>query len=124
MLRDESVRCALTAVYSPGQALLADAVGCVWVIPYVDRAERTGVGGRQVVEALAGILKRLESPTRVLAASLKTAEQVTDTVLHGAHDITAPLDVLAALVHHPLTEAAAREFAAQARPECRQMEAR
>ncbi|MEE4276566.1 MAG: transaldolase family protein [Thermoleophilia bacterium] len=115
-LREESIRCALTAVYSPAQALLAHAVGCVWVIPYVDRAERQGVGGRQVIESLAGILRRLESPTRILAASLKTAEQVTDTVLHGAHDITAPLDVLAALAHHPLTEAAVREFAAQARP--------
>jgi len=115
VLREESVRCALTAVYSAGQALLADAVGCVWVIPYVDRAERQGVGGRQVVESLAAVLTRLESPTRVLAASLKTAEQVVDTILHGAHDITAPLDVLAGLAHHPLTEAASREFAAQAR---------
>ncbi len=118
-LREERVRCALTAVYSPGQALLADAVGCVWVIPYVDRAERQGVGGRQVVESLAAVLRRLESPTRVLAASLKTAEQAVDTILHGAHDITAPLDVLAGLAHHPLTDAAAREFAAQARPVAR-----
>ncbi len=114
-LREESIRCALTAVYSPAQALLADAVGCVWVIPYVDRAERQGVGGRQVVEALAGVLTRLESPTRVLAASLKTAEQVIDTILHGAHDVTAPLGVLAALAEHPLTEAAVREFAEEAR---------
>jgi transaldolase len=119
MLREESIRCALTAVYSPGQALLAAAVGCVWVIPYVDRAERQGVGGRQVVESLAAVLARLESPTRILAASLKTAEQVVDTILHGAHDITAPLDVIAGLAHHPLTEAAAREFAAQARPVAR-----
>jgi len=116
MLREESIRCALTAVYSSGQALLADAVGCVWVIPYVDRAERQGVGGRQVVESLAAVLRRLESPTRILAASLKTAEQVVDTILHGADDITAPLDVLAGLAQHPLTEAAAREFAAQVRP--------
>jgi transaldolase len=115
VLREESIRCALTAVYSSGQALLADAVGCVWVIPYVDRAERQGVGGREVVESLAEVLRRLESSTRVLAASLKTAEQVVDTILHGAHDITAPLEVLAGLAHHPLTEAAAREFAAQAR---------
>jgi len=117
LLRAESVRCALTAVYSPGQALLADAVGCVWVIPYVDRAERQSVGGRRVVESLAAVLQRLESSTRILAASLKTAEQVVDTLLHGAHDVTAPLDVLAGLAHHPLTEAAAREFAARARPE-------
>ena len=115
-LREQGIRCALTAVYSAAQALLADTVGCAWVIPYVDRAERQGVGGRQVIESLAAVLKRLESPTRILAASLKTPDQVPDSVLHGADDVTAPLGVLAALAHHPLTEGAGREFAAQARP--------
>ena len=39
-LTDDGIRCALTAVYSPAQALLAHETGCVWIIPYVDRAAR------------------------------------------------------------------------------------
>ncbi len=35
-----------------------------------------------------------------------------EAILDGAHDITAPLDVLRALAAHPLTESAVREFAA------------
>ena len=111
-LTDDGIRCALTAVYSPAQALLAHEVGCVWVIPYVDRAARQSVGGLVVVDALAAILGRLQSCTRILAASLKSAPQVVDSVLHGAHDITAPLEVLRGLPAHPLTESAVREFAA------------
>ena len=111
-LTDDGIRCALTAVYSPAQALLAHEVGCVWVIPYVDRAARQSVGGLVVVDALAAILARLQSSTRILAASLKSGPQVVDAILHGAHDITAPLEVLRSLPAHPLTEAAVQEFAA------------
>ena len=111
-LTDDGIRCALTAVYSPAQALLAHEVGCVWIIPYVDRAARHSDGGPSVVDALAAILTRLQSRTRILAASLKSAPQVVDAILHGSHDVTAPLEVLRGLPAHPLTESAVREFAA------------
>ena len=61
----------------------------------------------------AAILEQLDSSTRILAASLKTAAQVVESILDGAHDITAPLDVLRGLPAHPLTESAVREFAEQ-----------
>ncbi|MFA4965140.1 MAG: transaldolase family protein [Thermoleophilia bacterium] len=109
-LADGGIRCALTAVYSPAQALLAHEAGCVWVIPYVDRAARHSAGA--VVDELAAILACLESGTRILAASLKSGPQVVDSILRGAHDITAPLAVIRGLAEHPLTESAVREFAA------------
>jgi len=99
-------------VYSPAQALLAHETGCIWIIPYVDRAARHSDGGLAVVDSLAAMLARLKSSTRVLAASLKSAPQVVDAILHGSHDVTAPLDVLRGLPAHPLTESAVREFAA------------
>ena len=111
-LTDDGIRCALTAAYSPAQALLAHETGCIWIIPYVDRAARHSDGGLAVVDSLAAMLARLKSSTRVLAASLKSAPQVVDAILHGSHDVTAPLDVLRGLPAHPLTESAVREFAA------------
>ena len=111
VLRAEGCHCALTAVYTAAQALLADEVGCQWIIPYVDRASRLAVGGYAVLDALAAVLTALHSDTRILAASLKSGQQVVDAVLHGAHDVTAPLDVLTSLAAHPLTESAVREFA-------------
>ena len=112
VLKGDGIRCALTAVYSPAQALLAHETGCIWVIPYVDRAARHSDGGLTVVDSLAAMLDRLQSGTRILAASLKSSAQVSDSIRHGAHDITAPLDVLRSLPSHPLTESAVREFAA------------
>jgi transaldolase len=109
-LTGEGTRCALTAVYTPAQALLAHETGCVWIIPYVDRAARHSAS--RVVDDLAAILARLQSSTRILAASLKSPVQVVDAILRGSHDVTAPLDVLRALAAHPLTESAVTEFAA------------
>lgn len=109
-LKNDGIPSALTAVYSPAQALLAHEAGCIWIIPYVDRAARHSAGA--VVLEQAAILERLDSGTRILAASLKTASQVVAAVLDGAHDVTAPLDVLRALPAHPLTASAVREFAA------------
>jgi len=106
----DGIDSALTAVYSPAQALLAHEAGCMWVIPYVDRAARHSAGA--VVLEQAALLERLDSATRILAASLKTAPQVVEAILDGAHDVTAPLDVIRALPAHPLTESAVREFAA------------
>ncbi len=82
----------------------------MWIIPYVDRAARHSAGA--VVLDQAAVLEQLDSSTRILAASLKSAAQVVEALLDGAHDITAPLDVLRALPAHPLTESAVREFAA------------
>jgi transaldolase len=109
-LSADGLESALTAVYSPAQALLAHEAGCMWVIPYVDRAARHSAGA--VVIEQAALLERLDSTTRILAASLKTAPQVVEAILDGAHDVTAPLDVIRALPAHPLTESAVREFAA------------
>jgi transaldolase len=110
ILGDEGIGCAMTAVYSPAQALLAHEAGCAWAIPYVDRAARQGAGGVGLVDELAAILASVGSRTRILAASLKDPTQVTEAILHGAHDITASLAVLLSLASHPLSEAAVKEF--------------
>lgn len=108
----EGIRCALTAAYAPAQALVARESGCAWVIPYVDRADRLGIGGLDLVAAMAALLERTGGATRVLAASLKTPEQLVAALLRGAHDVTAPLDVLRALPEHRLSADAMAAFAA------------
>ncbi len=60
VLKGEGIGCALTAVYSPAQALLAHEAGCIWIIPYVDRAARHSDGGLTVVDSLAAMLAQLQ----------------------------------------------------------------
>jgi TalC/MipB family fructose-6-phosphate aldolase len=112
-LLSEGHRVAITAVYSPAQAAVAAAVGAEWVIPYFDRAARLRPG-EPIVSSLRAVLDALDSPTGILAASIKTPEQAVAALVSGARAISAPLPVLLAMAHDPLTESAVEEFTAAA----------
>jgi transaldolase len=105
-----AVPCALTAVYAPGQAYLAAMAGARYVIPYVNRATRRLGDGVALVEALARTCAAASTGTEILAASLKTPDEVTAALLAGAHHVTLPWPVIAALAEHPLSVEAAAEF--------------
>lgn len=92
---------------------MAAAIGAEWVIPYVDRASRLRPG-EPVVASLRAVLDALGSPTGILAASIKTPEQAVRALCAGARAVSAPLSVLQAMCHDPLTESAVEEFAAAA----------
>lgn len=115
-LRAEGVPVALTAVYTPGQAILAATAGVQWVIPYVNRAKRFAEDGHRLVAELAAMITAASASTRILAASIKSVDEAAQAILDGAHAISAPLDVLQALDQHPLTDSAIEEFAQAAAP--------
>jgi transaldolase len=107
-LADAGRQVAFTAVYSPAQAVIAAASGARWVIPYVDRAARLRPD-IPVIPALREALDALESPAGLLAASLKTPEQVVAAFAQGADAATVPLAVLRAMAHDALTDQAVDE---------------
>jgi len=109
------IRVAFTAVTTPMQAYLAGQVGAEWIITYVNRLTRQVGDGLAVLREQASILQG--STTRLLAASLKSIEEVQGALLSGAHDVTVPLNVLETLGDHPLSDLAIRDFAAALRAE-------
>ena len=104
------VPCALTAVYTPAQALVARAAGCRWVIPYFDRARRLMPEVDSVVAELASALATDPAGPRILAASVKSPEQAVRVLADGAAAASVPLAVLRELPEHELSLAAIREF--------------
>lgn len=110
-LSGEGSTCALTAVFSPAQALLAHQSGCRYVIPYIDRAARDGSGGHDLIRRLTTLLRSLHSETSTLAASVKSVGQAISALEEGAHGVSVPMAVVEALDSHPLTDAAIASFA-------------
>ena len=108
-LSRQGVVCAMTAVYSPAQAYLAAQAGAAYAIPYVNRATRYCGSGPALVAEIAAILEGAEC--QILAASLKSPAEVVETLLAGAHHVSLPWDVLAAMAQHHLTDLALEEFA-------------
>jgi transaldolase len=110
----DGVQCAMTAVYSPAQAVLAHDVGCRWVIPYVDRSQRLLSHGENVVRSIRAVLDAKDSTILLLAASIKSVHQAVQAILDGADDVSAPQQVLKQMAEHDLTATAAQDFASAA----------
>lgn len=113
-LIEKGVRCAMTAIFTPEQALLAGEIGATWVIPYVDRTTRFGGDGLRLVGEMRRILESIGASTRVMAGSIKSASGVAEIIELGAHDITASLDVIKGLGNHEWSETAIADFASAA----------
>jgi transaldolase len=110
-LTREGLICAVTAVFSAHQTLLACEVGADYVIPYVNRATRQLEDGIALVEDMATTVAATGAATEILAASFRDLTEVVGTMWAGAHHVTLSLDLLEALGNHPLSEQAIEEFA-------------
>jgi transaldolase len=102
----------LTAVYHPVQALMARDCGIQGVAPYVGRmtdAGRDGVGSVIAMQQAVGT-----APTRILAASLRSADDVARLAAAGVPDFTLGGPLARAVLDDDLTRAAVDEFEAAA----------
>jgi transaldolase len=107
-LAPSGITFCVTAACSAAQAYLAAQAGAVYIAPYVNRLTRQLGDGLAVVRDMARILQGTQ--TSVLAASLKTVEEVVASLLAGARDVTMPLDLIMALGEHELSQQAIVEF--------------
>ena len=102
----------LTAVYHPVQALMARDCGIQGVAPYVGRmtdAGRDGVGSVIAMQQAIGT-----APTRILTASLRSADDVARLAAAGVPDFTLGGPLARAVLDDDLTRAAVEEFEAAA----------
>ncbi|MBE9187672.1 transaldolase [Microcoleus sp. LEGE 07076] len=107
------IPCAVTAIYSPAQAVVSAGAGAKYAIAYVNRATRLLGDGFALVRDMANVLQRTN--TEILAASIKSPEEAVKTLLAGAHHLTLPFDVLQAMAVHELSQQTVDEFAKNGR---------
>jgi transaldolase len=105
----------ITAACSGAQAYLAAQAGAAYVAPYVNRLTHQLGDGLAVVRDMSRVLKG--TPTEILAASLKSAEEVVGAIIAGAHHVTMPLALILKMGEHELTRRAIEEFAAAIPPD-------
>jgi len=108
-LAKEGVSVTITAVSSAAQAYLAAQAGARYVAPYVNRLTRQLGDGVAILHNCVEMCRGTQ--TRVIAASLKSPEEVLAVVLAGTDDVTIPLDLILAMGDHPLSQKAIADFA-------------
>ena len=111
-LVEDDAQVLLTAVYHPLQAMMARDVGIHGVAPYVGRMTDAGRPGVDAVIDMQRIIG--SSPTRIVAASLRSTEEVSRLAAAGIPDFTVGETVARSMLEDELTLAAVEAFEASA----------
>jgi transaldolase len=101
-LSKKNIRTAATALFTPGQAILATEAGATMVIPFFNRLEEAGEDALKVTQ-LAIDAAHGNGRTQVLVASLKKPEQIHSLLPLSVDAITIPPSLIKELGSSPLT---------------------
>ena len=110
VLASKSIKTNVTLIFSPAQALLAARAGATFVSPFIGRLNDISSNGTALIENIAAMFDIHSIDTEIIAASIRSPEDVIDAALAGAHISTIPYKVICQMINHPLTDAGIERF--------------
>tara|TARA_B110000116_G_C16645086_1_gene494680 strand:+ start:62 stop:718 length:657 start_codon:yes stop_codon:yes gene_type:complete len=110
-LTNDGHKTNVTLCFSATQALLAAKAGATYISPFVGRLDDINLDGITLISDIRTVFDNYpDLQTKILAASLRNLNHISEAAKIGADAATAPPDVIKALVKHPLTEAGLNQF--------------
>ena len=109
-LSESGVLTCGTVVMSPMQAFLAAKAGACYVAPYLNRIDNMGYDGVRIVKEIQDILDNNGLDSRVLAASFRNSQQVTELAAYGVDSMTLSVTVFEQLIPNMLVEGMVKTF--------------
>lgn len=110
-VRAEGRETNVTLCFSTNQALLAAKANATYVSPFVGRLDDINLDGGDLLRDIREIYDNYPAfETQILAASLRSANHVTDAARAGADAATMPPVVIESLARHPLTDKGLENF--------------
>lgn len=110
MLKEKNIETTGTAIFTALQALVAAEAGASFVAPYVNRIDNLQGDGIAVVEKIKMLFEEHQMNTQILAASFKNVQQIQETLLVGAENVTIPFKLLEKLIYCPSTDLSVDQF--------------
>lgn len=109
---DEGIKTNCTLCFSATQALVAAKAGATYISPFVGRLDDISTDGMGLIEEIIDIYSNYALDTEVLVASIRHPMHVVESARMGADVATMPLNVIEALIKHPLTDIGLAKFLA------------
>jgi transaldolase len=100
----QGVKTNCTLMFSPTQGLAAGLAGSPFVSPFVGRSESAGYDGVDLIRKIRQIYDAYELESLIIAASIKNARQVFESIIAGAHAVAVSWPIFEEMINHPLTE--------------------
>ncbi|MCU0911282.1 MAG: fructose-6-phosphate aldolase [Rhodobacteraceae bacterium] len=94
----------VTLCFSANQALLAAKAGATFISPFIGRLDDINLDGMQLIADIRQIYDNYGFQTQILAASIRSANHMSEAAKIGADVATAPPNVIKAMASHPLTD--------------------
>ena len=107
---EKGVRCNVTMVFSPTQALLAMKAGASFVSIVLSRLDAIGNESELLIADTMTIKHNYGFPSEVITASLKTQNHLLASLRHGADIATMPPDLFFQMFRHALTTEGLDQF--------------
>jgi len=112
VLTGDGLKVNVTLCFSANQALIAAKAGATYISPFIGRLDDINLDGLELIGDIRTIYDNYDFRTEILAASIRSANHVTQCALIGADVVTAPPAVIKALASHPLTDKGLDQFMA------------
>ena len=110
VLSGEGKMVNVTLCFSVNQAILAAKAGATFISPFVGRLDDINMDGMELISDIRQVYDNYGYETQILAASIRSANHITQCALIGADVVTAPPAVIKAMVSHPLTDRGLEQF--------------
>ena len=109
-LASEGIRITATAICSAGEALLATRAGASYLAPYMARIYDIGGDGCRVVTDIVDLVQQHNLQAEVIAASVRTPEEVMLAWKAGAGYVAIQSNVVSKICSNPAVEVATLKF--------------
>jgi len=104
-LTKKKIKTNVTLCFSPAQALIAAKSGATYISPFVGRLDDIGENGMELIQKIKDIYSNYPKlNTKILVASVRNMEHITQAAIIGADVVTLPPKILEELYEHPLTK--------------------
>ena len=103
-LSDEGRMVNVTLCFSANQALLAAKAGATFISPFIGRLDDLNMDGLELIADIRTIYDNYGFETNILAASIRSANHMSECAKIGADVATAPAAVIKAMANHVLTD--------------------
>ncbi len=109
-LTSMGIRTNVTLIFSASQALLAARAGATYVSPFLGRLDDINDDGMALISDIAEIFAKHKIDTKIICASIRNPNHVTQAAKLGADIATVPYNVIMQMLKHPLTDAGIDKF--------------
>lgn len=100
----------VTLCFTANQALLAAKAGATFISPFIGRLDDLNLDGLELIADIREIYDNYGFETQILAASIRSANHMSDCAKIGADVATAPPGVIKAMAGHVLTDKGLAQF--------------